>query len=110
VVVRKPLLLSYTALSRFHNPNQLSSQLEIQKHLHIRVTFRDTTKKFFTMGWFGYAMGWKMYPRAHENRIEIHDASFKKTRRAFMRAVFTNFFALQIVFLGLFSVGNLFEA
>lgn len=57
-------------------------------------------------GWLGYVMGWRMYPRAHENRIKAYDETFKPIRRKFMKAIFTNFIALQILFLVLFAVSS----
>lgn len=61
-------------------------------------------------GWLGYVMGWRMYPRAHENRIKPYEDTFRPIRRKFMEAIFTNFIALQIVFLILFAVSSLFKA
>ncbi|TLD35833.1 putative Nitrosoguanidine resistance protein SNG1 [Venturia nashicola] len=54
-------------------------------------------------GWLGFVTGWRMYPRAHENRITPYEETFKPIRRKFMKAIITNFVALQILFLVLFA-------
>jgi len=45
----------------------------------------------------------KFYPRAHENRLPINHPSLRGPRKAFMKAVATNFLYLQILFLALFA-------
>ncbi|KAE9974518.1 hypothetical protein EG328_003788 [Venturia inaequalis] len=53
--------------------------------------------------WLGFVMGWRMYPRAHENRIDPYEETFKPIRRKALKAIFTNFIALQILFLVLLA-------
>jgi hypothetical protein len=51
------------------------------------------------------------YPKAHENRVSIHEPAVRIARRTLLKAALTNFLLLQILFLALFAYifGSLFK-
>ncbi|OCL12638.1 putative Nitrosoguanidine resistance protein SNG1 [Glonium stellatum] len=54
---------------------------------------------------------WRLYPKAHENRLPVNHPTLRGPRHAFFKAAGRNFALLQILFLGLFAYifGSLFQ-